>query len=103
MDRRTTAWFRLLLRFAFDGLSGQRGRSLLTMLGMAIGTASVVGVVSIGLLGREYIVSLIEGVGSHLVFAYSHGEGVNPEEVSFEDADAFRRIPGVAAAAPVLI
>jgi putative ABC transport system permease protein len=102
MARPATGWLRLLFRFALDGLAGQRGRSGLTILGMAIGTASVVGVVSIGLLGREYVVSLIEGVGSNLVFAYSHGEGVNPEEVSFEDAEAFRRVPGVAAAAPVL-
>jgi putative ABC transport system permease protein len=103
MERPTTAWLKLLLRFAIDGLSGQRGRSLLTMLGMAIGTASVVCVVSIGLLGREYVISLIEGVGSNLVFAYGVGGGVNPEELSFEDVDAFRaRVPHVAAMAPVL-
>jgi len=103
MDRRTTAWLRLLLRFAIDGLSGQRGRSLLTMLGMAIGTASVVAVVSIGLLGREYVVSLIEGVGSNLVFAYGVGGMVNPEELTFDDVDAFRqRVAGVDAMAPVL-
>jgi len=103
MDRRTTAWLRLLLRFAIDGLSGQRGRSLLTMLGMAIGTASVVAVVSIGLLGREYVVSLIEGVGSNLVFTYGVGGMVNPEELTFDDVDAFRqRVAGVDAMAPVL-
>src|SRR5215470_1102544 len=103
MDRRTTAWFRLLLRFAFDGLQGQRFRSLLTMLGMAIGTASVVAVVSIGLLGREYVVSLIEGVGSNLVFTYGVGGMVNPEELTFDDVDAFRqRVAGVDAMAPVL-
>ena len=103
MDRRTTAWLRLLLRFAIDGLSGQRGRSLLTMLGMAIGTASVVAVVSIGLLGRDYVVSLIEGVGSNLVFAYGVGGMVNPEELTFDDVDAFRqRVAGVDAMAPVL-
>ena len=103
MDRRTTAWFSLLLRFALDGLSSQRGRSLLTMLGMAIGTASVVAVVSIGLLGREYVVGLIEGVGSNLVFAYGVGGAVNPEELTFEDVDAFReRVTGVEEMAPVL-
>jgi putative ABC transport system permease protein len=103
MERRTTAWIKLVVRFAVDGLSGQRGRSLLTMLGMAIGTASVVCVVSIGLLGRAYIIGLIEGVGSNLVFAYGIGGGVNPEELSFEDVDALRsRVTTVAAMAPVL-
>lgn len=103
MARPTTAWLKLLLRFALDGLAGQRGRSGLTMLGLAIGTASVVGVVSIGLLGRTYVVNLIEGVGSNLVFAYGTGDGVNPEEISFEDLDVLRaRVPGVRAMAPVL-
>jgi putative ABC transport system permease protein len=103
MDRRTTAWLKLLLRFALEGLSGQRGRSALTMLGMAIGTASVVAVVSIGLLGREYVVSLIEGVGSNLVFAYGIGGAVNPEELTFDDVDAFReRVTNIDAMAPVL-
>ena len=103
MERPTTEWLSLLFRFALDGLSGQRGRSLLTMLGMAIGTASVVAVVSIGLLGRDYVIGLIEGVGSNLVFAYGTGGGVNPEELAFEDVDALRqRVPYVAAMAPVL-
>ena len=53
MGRATTATFKLLLRFAIGGVSTQRGRSLLTMLGMAIGTASVVAVISIGLVGRD--------------------------------------------------
>jgi putative ABC transport system permease protein len=103
MARRATAWFRLLLRFAMDSVIAQRGRSALTILGMAIGTASVVGVVSIGLLGREYIVHLIEGVGSNLVFAYGTGHGVNPEEVDFGDVPMFeRRVSGLNAIAPVL-
>jgi putative ABC transport system permease protein len=96
-------WFRLLWRFAIEGLRGQRGRSLLTMLGMGIGTASVVAVVSIGLVGRGYVISLIEGVGSNLVFAFGTGVGVNPEEVSFDDVDLIREgVAGIAAMAPVL-
>ena len=103
MARYTTAWLRLLLRFAWDSLASQRGRSALTMLGMAIGTASVVTVVSIGLLGREYVVGLIEGVGSNLVYAYGNGDGINPEEVSFTDVEVLAdRVRGVAAIAPVL-
>ena len=103
MDRRTTAWLNLLLRFAVEGLWGQRGRSALTMLGMAIGTASVVAVVSIGLLGRAYVIGLIEGVGSNLVFAYGIGGSVNPEELTFDDVDALReRVTPTTLMAPVL-
>ena len=95
--------FSLLLRFALEGLRGQRGRSALTMLGMGIGTASVVAVVSIGLVGRDYVVSLIEGVGSNLVFVYGTGIGPKPTELSFEDLELVQeRVRGVAAMAPVL-
>ncbi|MEE2677160.1 MAG: ABC transporter permease [Myxococcota bacterium] len=97
------AWHRLLLRLAWEGLQGQRGRSLLTMLAMGIGTASVVVVVSIGLVGRDYVVSLIEGVGSNLVFAYGTGIGPNPTELTFEDLALLeQRVRGVSALAPVL-
>jgi len=95
--------FRLLLRFATEGLRGQRGRSALTMLGMGIGTASVVLVVSIGLVGRDYVVGLIEGVGSNLVFVYGTGIGPKPTELSFEDLELLQqRVRGVGAMAPVL-
>ena len=101
--RYSKAWLSLLLRQAWEALAAQRGRSGLTMLGMAIGTASVVVVVSIGLVGRAYVVGLIEGVGSNLVIAYGTGDGVNPEEVSFDDVDLLAaRVHGVAAIAPVL-
>jgi putative ABC transport system permease protein len=93
----------LLLRFAIEGLHGQRIRSALTILGMAIGTASVVAVVSIGLVGRDYIVGLIEGVGSNLVFAYGVGGMVNPEELDFDDLKVFeQRVRAAGAMAPVL-
>ncbi len=103
MVRRTTAWFSLLLRFAVDGLSRQPGRSALTMLSMAVGTTSVVAVVSIGLVGREYVVGLIEGVGSNLVIAHGTGDGINPEEIAFDDIAAFvQQVPGIKAIAPLL-
>jgi putative ABC transport system permease protein len=103
MAGRRTAPTNLLLRFALEGLRGQRIRSALTILGMAIGTASVVAVVSIGLVGRDYIVSLIEGVGSNLVFAYGVGGMVNPEELDFDDLKVFQeRVSAAGAMAPVL-
>ena len=103
MSTSATASLRLLLRFAVSGLDGQRGRSMLTILGMAIGTASVVAVISIGLVGRDYVVGLIEGVGTNLVIIYSKDEGTNPEQVTFGDIEAIEsQVPYVSAIAPVL-
>ncbi|NAZ80527.1 FtsX-like permease family protein [Kineococcus sp. R8] len=54
-------------RVAFDALRGNRLRSLLTMLGIIIGIAAVIVVVSIGAGAREQIESQVEGLGSNLV------------------------------------
>ncbi|PPK94683.1 putative ABC transport system permease protein [Kineococcus xinjiangensis] len=54
-------------RVALDALRANRLRSLLTMLGVIIGVAAVVVVVSIGAGAREQIESQVEGLGSNLI------------------------------------
>lgn len=54
-------------RVAFDALRGNRLRSLLTMLGIIIGIAAVIVVVSIGAGARQSIESQVEGLGSNLI------------------------------------
>ncbi|HEX3879794.1 MAG TPA: ABC transporter permease [Bryobacteraceae bacterium] len=56
--------------FSFQALRANLMRSLLTGLGMVIGTASVILVVTISLTSRDFILEQIEGVGSNLIFAY---------------------------------
>ena len=58
------------LRFSAQALRANPVRSLLTGLGMVIGTASVILVVTISLTSRDYILEQIEGVGSNIIFAY---------------------------------
>ena len=100
MDRN---WLRTLLAFAWSGLAVQRGRSALTVVGMAVGTASVVAVASIGLAGRTHVVGLIEGVGANLVLARGTSEGVNPEFVTTDDVEALAgALQGTATLAPVI-
>jgi putative ABC transport system permease protein len=57
------------LSFSAQALRSNPVRSLLTGLGMVIGTASVILVVTISLTSREYILEQIEGIGSNLVYA----------------------------------
>src|SRR5260370_6959376 len=57
------------LSFSAQALKANPIRSLLTGLGMGIGTASVILVVTISLTSRDYILEQIEGVGSNLVYA----------------------------------
>jgi len=54
---------------AIDSLRANKVKAFLTMLGVVIGSACIVLVVTISLVGRQYIVAQIEGVGSNLVYA----------------------------------
>ena len=71
-------------RFSVRALSANKVRSLLTALGMVIGNASVILVVTISLTSRDYILEQIRGVGSNMVYAYYETTGQTGAEV---DAD----------------
>src|SRR5260370_15882030 len=58
------------LKFSAQALRANPVRSLLTALGMVIGVASVILVVTISLTSRDYILQQIQGIGSNMVFAY---------------------------------
>jgi len=63
------------LRFSAQALRANPIRSLLTALGMLIGTASVILVVTISLTSRDYILEQIQGIGSNIIFAYYASAG----------------------------
>jgi putative ABC transport system permease protein len=85
------------LRFSVQSLRSNPVRSFLTGLGMVIGTASVILVVTISLTSQSYILEQIEGVGSNMVFAqYEVGSQQTAGEVSGDfiklgDLDAVRQ------------
>jgi putative ABC transport system permease protein len=72
------------LRFSAQALRANPVRSLLTGLGMVIGTASVILVVTISLTSRDYILEQVEGIGSNIVFAYYASGG---PDIAVADAD----------------
>ena len=63
------------VRFSAQALRASPVRSLLTGLGMAIGTASVILVVTISLTSRDYVLEQVQGIGSNIVFAYYASAG----------------------------
>jgi putative ABC transport system permease protein len=83
------------LRFSFQALRANPVRSLLTGLGMVIGTASVILVVTVSLTSRDYILQQVEGIGSNIIFGYfsSAGAGTSVDEdyIKMADVDAIRR------------
>jgi putative ABC transport system permease protein len=92
---------------AFDALRANKVRAFLTMLGVIIGSASIVLVVTVALTGRQFVLGQIESIGSNLVYA---SNVVNPGDnaalsygITLADVDAVRRgIPQVAEAAGTL-
>jgi putative ABC transport system permease protein len=63
-----TAFWAEIWKLAVQALLANKLRSILTMLGVIIGSASIVMVVTIALAGQRYMVAQIEGVGANLVY-----------------------------------
>jgi putative ABC transport system permease protein len=82
-----------ILMEALRALRARKVRSLLSALGVAIGSACVVLVVTVSLSAKTYITGLIEEVGSNLVYAeYVPGEARPPlaDFLSPADMDLIR-------------
>jgi putative ABC transport system permease protein len=89
---------------ALDALRANKFKAFLTMLGVVIGSACLVLVVTVGLTGKGYILAQIEGIGANLIYAYHVGAGpaqARPlaDEVSLADLHAVRALPLVTRAA----
>lgn len=74
---------------ALDALLANKLRAVLTMLGVIIGVAAVIALVSIGNGLDQFITGEIQGIGSNLIFVATDGEnsGGYPS-LSLDDVDA---------------
>lgn len=84
------------LRVAVDALRANKVRAFLTMLGVVIGSACIVLVVTVALTGKQYILAQIEGVGANIVYAKYVREGplttaTTADEISLADLEAVRQ------------
>ena len=84
---------------AIDALRANKLRAVLTSIGVIIGSASIVLVVSVALTSKKYVISQIEAVGSNLVWAelIKTPDKVQPlsYELTLDDMESVRQIPGV--------
>src|SRR6201996_111673 len=67
--------------FSLQALRANRLRTFLTALGLIIGNASVILVVTISLASKDLILDQIRGIGSNLVYAYYEAGGENSAKV----------------------
>ena len=63
------------LRVALDGLTANKLRSGLTMLGVIIGVGAVIALMSIGEGAQASITEQISDIGSNLIFVMPGGSG----------------------------
>src|SRR5207253_9563378 len=83
-------------------------RFALTALGMVIGTASLILVVTIGMTGKQYVLNQIQAIGANLIEAEYQGgaqriTNTTLDPLTIDDMHAaMRDVPGVVAASPIV-
>lgn len=102
------------LQFASGSLRGSRTRTLLMILAMSIGVASVVVLTGLGEGARRYVINQFSSLGTNLVIVLpgrteTSGIGVGmlsgqtPRELSLDDAQALLRSRAIGRIAPLTI
>jgi putative ABC transport system permease protein len=99
---------REIVLLAIDSFRLNQIRFALTALGMVIGTASLILVVTIGLSGRRYVLTAIQNIGTNLIWAeyagLSDASIVSVRDyLTADDMNAVeQQVPGIRAASPVV-
>lgn len=97
-----------IFTFACDTFLSNKVRFALTALGMVIGTASLILVTTIGLTGKQYVLSQIQAIGANLVYAQYESGGqritnTGNDAITIEDMKAVQnQVVGIANASPVV-
>jgi putative ABC transport system permease protein len=106
-QRRFTIGLSETLNFAYDAFCSNKLQFTLTSLAMAVGTASVILVATIGLTGKQYILRQLQAIGTNMIYADYQG-GSNridstPDPMTIDDVRAVReQVTSVVAASPTV-
>src|SRR5207302_1090363 len=96
-----TMLFSEIAKLAVDSFRANKVRFALTALGMVIGTASLILVVTIGLTGKQFILGQIQGIGANWIYAYYEAGGnstlntLQSDALTMDDLNAVKNeVPG---------
>jgi putative ABC transport system permease protein len=101
-----------LFRFALRSLSGHRLRTILSLVGMAIGVAAVIALTALGEGARRYVTEQFASIGSNLLMVVPGksettgipGIGAAPNDLTLEDSQAIaRQVPEAELVAPFVV
>jgi putative ABC transport system permease protein len=106
----STISFSETLHLAIDSFRASKVRFLLTMLGMIIGSASIILVATLGLTGKQFALDQLSSIGPNKIeMQYGGGSIIGPDNTSTrddmtrEDMEAvLAQVPGVVASSPML-
>jgi putative ABC transport system permease protein len=96
-----------IIAFSYDTFCSNKIRFILTALGMVIGTASLILVVTIGMTGRQFVLNQIQAIGTNEIWAEylggaPHISNSNPDPLTIDDLQAVQQVvPGIVASSPV--
>src|SRR5437868_5865059 len=108
VSRTRRAVYSEIINFAYDTFCGNKIRFILTALGMMIGTASLILVVTIGMTGKQYVLNLIQAIGANMIYVEYEGgadriTATTPDPLTIDDLRAVKeQVPGVTNASPVV-
>jgi putative ABC transport system permease protein len=110
LSARRTMLFSEILKLVMDSFRAAKTRFALTALGMVIGTASVILVVTIGLTGKKFILNEIQKIGTNEVeVEYSGGGATGAERMIYNDyltrddeKAVLSQLPSVLYSSPIL-
>ncbi len=110
LSARRTMLLSEILKLALDSFRASKLRFALTALGMVIGTASVILVVTIGLTGKQFILNEIQKIGTNEVeVEYSGAGSTGSEQIVYNDyltredeKAVIAQVPSVLFSSPVL-
>jgi len=104
-----TLVFREILSMGLDSIRADKLRAAMTALGMAVGTAALILVVTVALTGKRYVLAQIEAVGTNVIWAEYNGvsnAAANQAAADFLTINdmlaAEQQVPGIKEASPVL-
>ncbi|HEY1161421.1 MAG TPA: ABC transporter permease [Terracidiphilus sp.] len=110
LSARRTMLLSETLKLAMDSFRASKMRFALTALGMVIGTASVILVITIGMTGKQYILQELQKIETNSVeLEYAGGGATAAERVLYNDSltrddekAVLAQLPGVMYSSPVL-
>src|SRR5207248_6764497 len=107
--RRTAMALGEILAFSYETFMSNKVRFALTALGMVIGTASLILVVTIGMTGKQYVQRLIQSIGANMIYVeYSGGAqritASAADPLTVDDMRAVQeQVPSVTYASPLIV